>query len=568
MSQPDSGGWCRTAIFSESPQAISPENQPVWLVVVATESSEFEEKGIELLNLVERTYHSLELKSAEALFQTLAQAGADYPSVSVLAGCITLTTITIMTKNQAKAVLFRGEKTHLIAENQTNTWRATEGNWQKNDVWWVEAGDSGMVITELKDEEILSIFSQENHARAGLLVRLSEAGMQINETESVASAPATSGNELAHKQKKRRIFILGWLVLILLVTSVFFGSKAREKKVTESQYQQLSTQLEQSIAVTEALYQSNQIQAREQMRTTLNSLEAAKSQFETDEAWLSKWQALYDRANQVYQTISGEKSLTEVPAWYPLASIREGFSGKQMAACGENLVIWDETTGTLVKIDIENKRNDIVAGGAELAGLKHVACDGNRAVALNGTGIVDISLTRKNTTMLIETDQEWVQPELVGLYNNNVYVVDVGSQLIWRYPAITGGVGAKQNWFGQGVTLSGTDYVRMAIDGQLWLLQSLGKISRFTRGAPQSFSITGLDQPLGGNTPSFAVDGERDLVAVLDSNLSRIIITTKNGEYRKQIDWAGLATATDIAFFPNKDTLFVLNNGTIYAIDF
>jgi hypothetical protein len=67
-----------------------------------------------------------------------------------------------------------------------------------------------------------------------------------------------------------------------------------------------------------------------------------------------------------------------------------------MVVCDSNIVIWDEITGTLVKIDAESKRNDIVAGGADLAGLRHIACDGNRAVVLASAGIVDISLSRRS----------------------------------------------------------------------------------------------------------------------------------------------------------------------------
>jgi hypothetical protein len=277
---------------------------------------------------------------------------------------------------------------------------------------------------------------------------------------------------------------------------------------------------------------------------------------------------LYDQVNQVYQSISGETALTEVPVWYPLAEIRQGFSGTRMVGCGDKLLVWDQTTGSLVSISIENKRNDIVAGGSELAGLKSVNCDGSRAVALANQGIIDISLTRRSTTVAVETDPEWVGPELVGTYNNNIYLVDQGARVIWRYPAITGGVGAKQNWFGPGVTLSDSQYARMAIDGQIWLLQARGVVSRYTRGAPMSFNPSGFDQPLGGDSPSFAVDPEQDRIAILDRGNGRAVITTKDGAYTKQVVWPGMRGASDIAFSPNQDTLFVLSEGAIYAINF
>lgn len=580
LSQPEAGGWCRTAVFSESPQAISPENQPVWLVTVAVEAGGFEEKGIGLLNAVEQTYHSLELKSAEALFQTLTQVVQAEEAISLTAVCITLTTVTIMTKNRSAAYLWRGGQLHTIISNSTNNWQAVEGSWQCEDIWWIEAGEGTEPIQPpnnkaLEDvfggwgEEIAGRMNQEKGSKAGLLVRLAEAGPPA-ETDEVVSPelPQLSREETATRLKKRRVLALGWLVLILLVVSVFFGSKARQKRLVEQQYNSLSTQVEQSIAVVNALYQSDQVKAREQMRMTVSTLEAAQKTFKKDASWQAKWQALYDKANQTYLTISGEKSLGDVPVWYPLSTVKTEFSGNQMIVCGDNLVVWDNTTSTMVKIGMENKRNDIVAGGTELAGFKHMACEDNRVLVLANAGVIDISLTKRSTKTLIETDPEWQQPVLVGLFNNNVYVVDTGSQLIWRYPAITGGVGAKQQWFGQGVTLNGTDYVRLAIDGQLWLLRTSGAVSRYTRGAPQSFSLTGLDQPLGTQTPSFTVDSEQDRVAIVDSDRSRIVITTKNGDYTKQVAWPGLATAVDIAFSPNKDTLFVLNNGAIYAIDY
>jgi hypothetical protein len=578
LSQPESVGWSRTAVFCEFPQNVSPENRPVWMVAVSTESPDFEEKGIELLNLVEQTYHSLELKSAEALFQTLSNA-PHIEHVSIAAVCITLTTATMITKHGGRAVLVRSGQTHMIIENQESEWRAIEGNWQKDDVWWLQAGGRAFeIVTPPVDspneiylklgEEMMTQANRVQQIQAGLLVHFTETSI---EQTAEAEAPQTisfSQEEVGVTLKKRRILILGLAVLILLIVSVFFGSRAREGRVREEAYESLAIQVDQSISVATALHQTDQVRAREQMRTTMSLLESTKEQFGKDEKWMSQWQALYDKANQVYQGISGETSIMEVPVWYPLTTIKADFAGSLMVVCDSNIVVWDEITGTLVKIDAESKRNDIVAGGADLAGLRHIACDGNRAVVLANAGIIDISLSRRSGTTIVETDSEWLQPELVGLFNNNIYLVDPGSQMIFRYPAITGGVGAKQNWFGSGVTLSGTDYVRMAIDGQLWLLQSSGQVSRYTRGAPQSFSLTGLDQPLGQNTPSFAVDPQRDQVAILDTTHSRVVIAAKNGEYKEQVVWEGFATANDIAFSPNQDTLFVLNSGNIYAIDY
>jgi hypothetical protein len=568
LSQPVSGGWCRVGIFSASAQNVSPETQPVWVVAIATEMEGFEEKGIELLSSLEATYHSLELKSAEALFQALSHHQATIDA-AVVAACITLTTITILTKNQARAEVIRAGINHTVISNQGGDWQAMEGNWQEEDVWWFEAGAGTKLGLRVEGEKPKISFVRLGEEKLREMNQETEAGAGVVAFFDQSVIPAEAKPVLSEKKRKqRRIFALGWIVLILLVVSVFIGSKQREKRILEDEYQQLFTQVEQSIAVVKALSQSDQVTARAQMRQTVQQVEAAKPRFEQKPEWLTKWQGLYDQANQTYQTISGETALTEVPVWYPLAEIRQGFTGTRMAGCGDRLVVWDQTIGSLVAIDIENKRNDIVAGGEELAGLKSVSCDNNRAVALANIGILDISLTRRSATVAVETDPEWLGAELVGTYNNNIYLVDQGARVIWRYPAVASGVGAKQNWFGAGVTLADSQYVRMAIDGQIWLLQAEGRVTRYTRGAPMSFNLSGLDQSLGSDTPSFAVDPDQDRLAILDRVNGRAVITNKDGTYTKQVVWEGMRAASDIAFSPNQDTLFVLSEGNIYAINF
>lgn len=584
LSQPESGGWCRTAVLAESSQTISLENQPVWLISVASETEAFAAHGMELLKFLEQTYHSLELKSAEALYQSLAHGPVDLTGVAVAACCVTLTTVTIITKKQARAILMRERRAHDIVEATEDVWQAVEGDWHVDDIWWLEAGavkppvdineetSAGEEFARLT-ESLTALMGKEVHqAGAGLLFHLTEHQLVETENEAQGSNPGAPSMVTPVIdpiiKKKRRILGLGIILLILLFVSVFVGSKQRQKQVLERDYQMLSVQVDQSIAVAQALYQTDQVKAREQMRLVLDQLDQKKEVFARSQSWLTKWTGLYDKAHQTYITISGEVALTDVPVWYPLKTIKPNFMGNQMELCGTDLVVWDEATKTLVSIDSANKRNDIIAGGEAFNGYTRFACDGKRAVVLVDKKIVNVSLSRPNVSTLVETDPELQQPMLVGLFNNNVYVVDAGAQTIWRYPAITGGVGQRQNWFGPGVTLTGNDYVKMAIDGQLWLLQSNGSISRYTRGAPQRFTISGLDKPLGANTPSFAVDLDRDLLAILDSGNNRIIITTKNGQYQKQIEWAGVATANDIAFLPNQDTLFVLNQGNIYAINF
>ncbi len=580
VSLPEVTGWSQTVVLSQSPQQINPENQPVWIVALASNDPEFADAGMEFLDKLEKTYHSLELKTSEALYQTLNQLTKTYQeSVSFAAAAISLTTITPMTYGQAAIILVRDQKTPIqLLKNDQFSWAANQGEWRPNDIWWFQAGQSellenlnllenGPALQDQLDQLAITI-NQSTHPTqtAALHIHIGQVDEQAQDDEG--ESPQTinlSPSKPDHIQlKKRRTFALGVVVLLFLLASVLLGARAREKNLRTEQFDTLTTMVTQKTTAAEALYAVDQTAARAELKQALDELETAKVNFEDESTWAEKWQTLYDQTNSKYQTIAGELTLAEIPVWYPLNTIKSNLQGTNLDRAGTNLVVWDQATVTLIKIDIDNKRNDIIAGGQDLNGASSLAVSDTQAAMLTPQGIVTTSLTRNSSSVEVKADPEWSQPQLVGLFNNNLYLVDPGQSTIYRYPAITGGVGAKQNWLGAGVSLSGTTYNRIQIDGQIWLLQPGGKITRYTQGAPQNFSITGLDLPLGNNTPSFSVHPDLDLVAILDADNQRIVITTKTGQYQKQIAWSGLSTASDIVLSEDGQSVFILKQGNIY----
>ena len=107
----------------------------------------------------------------------------------------------------------------------------------------------------------------------------------------------------------------------------------------------------------------------------------------------------------------------------------------------------------------------------------------------------------------------------------------------------------------------------MIVDGDLWLLHSDGVIKRFRRGAPLGFTFTGLDTPFS-STAGMVVSVDQNLLAVLDGANQRVVRFDKEGNYQKQIKWAGLATAQDIALSVEGNTVYILKNGSIYTTQF
>lgn len=577
LSLPETTGWSQTAILANTPNQPNPETQPIWLVAVSSHEAVAAEPGIELLHQVEKTYHDIELKTPAALYQLLSANTTASTNLSVSAAVITANTITLIGRGTYQAVVIKDGKAHalLSGDNQTD-WQAIEGTWQTTDVWWLNAGEpishdlEQLLFKPNHDKHLNQLYidyQTTTSPRSGVLFFADKSTPQ-----SATSSPLLQVSQKLFAStptdtpalKRRRIMLVGWIILLLLVVSVWFGSRARTTRQLSNSYTTLETTITQIIAKAEAEKELDQVVANDTLRQGLAQLETAKSTFESHPDWLAKWQQLHQTYLQQYQMISGEVELSQLPLWYSLNLIKPQMSGTSIQTATQSIVVWDETTRTLATINIDNKSHEIVAGGDAFANATNLTVSESRALMRTATGITDIALTRKTTTTIIEPDPEWLQPQGLSLYNDNIYIADPAAASLWRYPALTQGVGAKQSWLGPGVELP-TSIKSMAIDSDVWILSGDGQILRYRRGAKLPFALSGIDIPLGQNIPAISVHPNLEFIAILDADNQRLIITNKTGAYIKQFSWSGFAQTRDITFAPDSDQIFILNQGSIYS---
>ena len=76
-------------------------------------------------------------------------------------------------------------------------------------------------------------------------------------------------------------------------------------------------------------------------------------------------------------------------------------------------------------------------------------------------------------------------------------------------------------------------------------MTSDGQILKFLRGAKDNFTYEGLDK--GVKDPkSFFVSSDSENLYVLDSGNQRLLILTKTGSYKGQIEGEKFGSATDL----------------------
>ena len=129
---------------------------------------------------------------------------------------------------------------------------------------------------------------------------------------------------------------------------------------------------------------------------------------------------------------------------------------------------------------------------------------------------------------------EWQDPQSLGTYSGNLYVLDPGYENILKYIPSGDDYGhVPTDYIQPGADVSWPDVKDMAIDGFVYLLLSDGTIKKFAGGQPQAFPQEGLYPPLRNPAGIFAC-ADSDSVFVAEPEHGRIVQFTREGQFVRQ----------------------------------
>jgi len=243
-------------------------------------------------------------------------------------------------------------------------------------------------------------------------------------------------------EKKGVTFSVGIILLVLLIVSIIFGVRQKNLKEEKQKYEGRLTQAVENYAQALNLYQAEPSQARslfidsENLANTLNT-EGVKD----------------TRLNKLLEDLSAQRGpilgeYTQEPVLYmDLTLLSSGFKGDSFALSGKNLYVMDKEAKKIVSVAIDTKKTKVVAGPDSLKNPTSFTAYENRAFAVDGEGISEVGST---ATQLIE--KTWSGEALVRAYAGNLYLVDKGGSMIWRYVGTADEFGPAQKWLGEGVS--------------------------------------------------------------------------------------------------------------------
>ncbi|MBN1168964.1 hypothetical protein JXA63_03685 [Candidatus Woesebacteria bacterium] len=360
----------------------------------------------------------------------------------------------------------------------------------------------------------------------------------------------------AVSKRRRTAVSVGSILLILLIVSIVFGIRTKQKRDRRALFEDTISEAEHFLDEAIDLYELNPVRSRELFNQSKEKVAILLEKEIT-------YPEVYDLQNKISENeskILGEYRI-EPELYLDLALLSEGFSGSSLSSSDELMLVLDGQNERLVSIEIRNKSTDIIAGDEELDSPKIAAIYVDRFFVLEKGKVYEVSLDEKEVV-----EEGFSDDDLISAFAGNIYVLTKKDSQIWRIAGSDEGFSDKSEWLSEGIEPDFLSATSMAIDGNIWVLNNDGEILRFSLGNEINFDVEGLFPPLDSGVSIFT-DEESNYLYILEPEDKRIVVLDKEGEYVAQYISDSLGEGKSVIVSESERKAIVLTGGKLLLIE-
>jgi len=357
-------------------------------------------------------------------------------------------------------------------------------------------------------------------------------------------------------EKNGKVLWLGVVFLILLVVSVVGGVIRGKKEKIETSWQSEVGSWQKREDEAKSLVQVNPMGARKLLREVQTEVKNAENVW-VGTKYEEEWTEYKLKLDESWTEVSGEKQV-EPKLFLGLSLIRSELKGSRIVGLGEDVGVLDLELGLMVKINLEDKKAEMLASD-KTKKWKAVGGDDKREVFLMESGL---SLSGGEE---VGFDAAVADPVEIEVFGGGIYVLDAGAGEVWKFNLVGGEIQDRRRWLNPEQEIGMGELVDLSIDGDIWVLGKKGEVSKLRRGSRERFALEGKPENLVGGRLAVQLDGEK--LAILDNAGSRIVIFDKeSGEYLHQLMWEGFSKTKDLLYTADG-RLLVLSEGKLLWVE-
>jgi len=362
--------------------------------------------------------------------------------------------------------------------------------------------------------------------------------------------------DLESEKHKKVAATAGAILVLLLIVSIGFGIRQKEKRDIKNAYAPRLDEARYEFEEAKSLASLNPGRARELVLGARTQAQTLKSEGVNDSG-------LDSLLAEIEMNLGSLAGIYE-PEFetFNLSLINNGFRGDSLSLSEDYMLVLDRGGEKLVSMKIATKKTKVVAGSDVIDKPIEPGAYAENNYLLAEEGIFE--LDDGASELVVEKD--WESDVFFYVYAGNVYLLDKSQSAVWRYPAIEGGFAGRQNWFGPGVKPNLDNVISWTIDGSIWLLSAGGRISKFTLGKQDGFSVKSSDLPLTSATKIYTNE-ENKYLYVLDAANSRVVVFDKEGEFKGEYLSEKIKEGISLVASEKSGKMILLTGEKLYFTD-
>jgi len=262
---------------------------------------------------------------------------------------------------------------------------------------------------------------------------------------------------------------------------------------------------------------------------------------------------------------------------------------RRLTAQGASLFVMDPDEGRVDRFALSNQGDTVIGGEPAPAVSSGVTLDDRVIGALIDMAWIEAGGQRQKSALvilerggLVEYDpafgpselpfaQDSAPPGVVRMdtFDGNIYLLDATGQQLWKYAATADGYTTLPEGYFETAPPGIANAIDLAIDGNVYLLESNGAAHKYFGGEEAAFQVSGLPSPIGRPVAA-AVDPYTPTDSgfyVADREGARIIHLAPDGRFIRQLRAPGgeFDALEDILVDERLGRLYVISGGRLYS---
>lgn len=154
---------------------------------------------------------------------------------------------------------------------------------------------------------------------------------------------------------------------------------------------------------------------------------------------------------------------------------------------------------------------------------------------------------------------------IFSTYNNRLYFINKQANQIVRFKRSGSGYAEPMNWLNEQADLANS--VDIDIDGDVYVLNNNGEVTKFASGKKAVFKLDALTRPIEEAKTMQITPAEGGFIYILEPKNKRLVVFKKSGEYVMQYQSDRFDNLTDFFIDEKAKKLYFLNGYSIFEVD-